>query len=181
MTNNNLQIVNLVMSGDLCIGELDPEQIADDLPLSNFTLLPGRVYLQKEDMPTINLYKSGKLSVAGSTSEKEAVTAIEWLIDQMISLGTEVDEESVKKSLRVEFLVLNGDLKKELNLEQLIEQLSSETSEYEPEQFPGIIYKPDDIGGTVSIFSTGKISITGVDNSKSAEQIYYSLLKIVDE
>lgn len=180
MANNKPQIVNFVMSGDLCIGEVDPELVAEDLSVPNITVLPGRVYLQKEEFPTINIYKSGKFSVAGSESKEEAINAIRWLIDQLYNLGIEIEQERVDSSLAVEFLVLKADLKKDLNLEQLINKFPTETVEYEPEQFPALIYRPGHIEGTATIFSTGKVSITGVSNSESANQMYDNLVEITD-
>jgi transcription initiation factor TFIID TATA-box-binding protein len=178
MANSELQVVNLVMSGELCVGEIDTGRVAEDLSVSNFTTLPGRAYLQKEEFPTINIYKSGKFSVAGSKSREEAITAISWLIDQLHSLGIEVEKECIDDSLSVEFLVLKGDLDKNLNLEQLINNFPSGTVEYEPEQFPALIYKPNHVDGTATIFSTGKVSITGVNDLESANQIYNNLVEL---
>jgi transcription initiation factor TFIID TATA-box-binding protein len=81
--------------------------------------------------------------------------------------------------MEVEFLVLKADLARELNLGQIIDRFPSETVEYEPEQFPALIYKPNHIDGTATIFSTGKVSITGVNNKKSGKQIYNNLIDII--
>lgn len=180
MVDNKPQIVNLVMSGELCVGEIDTKKVAEDLSVSNFTVLPGRAYLQKEGLPTINIYKSGKFSVAGSKSEEEAITAIRWLIDQLHNLGMKISQECVERSISVEFLVLKADLDRTLNLEQLIKDFSGEDIEYEPEQFPALIYKPNYVDGTATIFSTGKVSITGVNNIESANQIYDHLCELTE-
>jgi len=55
-------------------------------------------------------------------------------------------------------------IKKEINLHQLSEDI--DCSEYDPAQFPGLIYRPS-VEGTLNIFSSGKYSITGIDNEEA--------------
>lgn len=61
---------------------------------------------------------------------------------------------------------------KELNLNAVTVELGLENTEYEPEQFPSVIYKPNDLPCTILLFSTGKIVITGIKTEGAAQKAY---------
>jgi transcription initiation factor TFIID TATA-box-binding protein len=51
-------------------------------------------------------------------------------------------------------------------------------TEYEPEQFPGLVYKLMDVGATFLLFSNGKIVCTG---TKSEDQVHEAVERLVEE
>ncbi|MFB6215739.1 MAG: TATA-box-binding protein [Candidatus Aenigmatarchaeota archaeon] len=55
-------------------------------------------------------------------------------------------------------------------LESLVLHLGLENVEYEPEQFPGVIYRPPEIGTVNLIFSSGKTIISGTIEEEVAKQ-----------
>lgn len=65
--------------------------------------------------------------------------------------------------------VFVGTLDMNVNLEALTIALGLENTEYEPEQFPAIIYRPPQFKVTLLIFSTGKIIVGGTTNREEAE------------
>jgi transcription initiation factor TFIID TATA-box-binding protein len=77
-------------------------------------------------------------------------------------------QEQIIKTLEIEANIRNIVVlykTKVSDLEYLSETLGGI---YEPEQFPAIIYKPDEIDVTYLIFNSGKIIISGI---KSIKQI----------
>jgi transcription initiation factor TFIID TATA-box-binding protein len=56
--------------------------------------------------------------------------------------------------------VFMEDLEREVNLSALAVALGMEDTEYEPEQFPGLIYRAD-CGSTLLVFALGKVIISG--------------------
>jgi transcription initiation factor TFIID TATA-box-binding protein len=50
-----------------------------------------------------------------------------------------------------------------------------ESTEYEPEQFPGLIYRPSDFDAVLLIFATGKVVITGSKDLETAETAFFHL------
>ena len=62
-----------------------------------------------------------------------------------------------------------------LNLNTLAMKL--ENTEYEPEQFPGLVYKLREAKATFLLFSNGKIVCTG---TKCEEAVYESIRLIKD-
>ena len=54
-----------------------------------------------------------------------------------------------------------------------------ENTEYEPEQFPGLVYKLDEPNATFLLFSNGKLVCTGTKNKEQRETSMVQLLKNV--
>jgi len=61
-------------------------------------------------------------------------------------------------------MVCSYDLGKYINLNKVVITLNVENIEYEPEQFPGLVYRIKDPKIVVLIFSSGKIILTGGRN-----------------
>ena len=62
----------------------------------------------------------------------------------------------------------------DLNLNVLAMKL--ENTEYEPEQFPGLVYKLEEAKATFLLFSNGKIVCTG---TKSEAEVHSALEKLI--
>jgi transcription initiation factor TFIID TATA-box-binding protein len=58
-------------------------------------------------------------------------------------------------------MVCSYNLGKYININKLSVTLNLENIEYEPEQFPGLVYRLKDPKIVVLIFSSGKIILTG--------------------
>ena len=65
------------------------------------------------------------------------------------------------------------------SLENITRNLEYKKTSYEPEQFPGLIYK--DWGVTFLLFSTGKIIITGIKNENIAPTLLERFLKLIQK
>ena len=63
----------------------------------------------------------------------------------------------------------SADLGRRLNLNAIAIGLGLETVEYEPEQFPGLVYRLDDPPVVVLLFGSGKSVITGGKTREMAE------------
>jgi len=83
---------------------------------------------------------------------------IKKLIKKISSAGASVPK---KPEVKTQNIVASADLKKELHLSTVAKGLLLHNVEYEPEQFPGLIYRMDDFGAVLLIFSSGKLVCTG--------------------
>jgi hypothetical protein len=63
---------------------------------------------------------------------------------------------------------LLANIDREVNLEALIISIELERAEYEPEQFPGLVFRPGVVDATLLVFFTGKIIIDGTSDSEEA-------------
>ena len=62
-----------------------------------------------------------------------------------------------------------------MNLNALAIGLGLESTEYEPEQFPGLIYRPSEADSVVLLFASGRVVITGSPDLDAAEQTFAAL------
>jgi len=67
-----------------------------------------------------------------------------------------------------------------LNLNALAIGLGLEKTEYEPEQFPGLIFRPSSSSCTILIFSSGKVVIAGVRDEQTAQHEFINLEERLD-
>jgi transcription initiation factor TFIID TATA-box-binding protein len=55
-----------------------------------------------------------------------------------------------------------------------------EYTEYEPEQFPGLVYRLNDHPVVILIFASGKVVVTGAEDLNAAEEAFQSLKDNLD-
>ncbi|MFC6837222.1 TATA-box-binding protein [Halomarina ordinaria] len=177
-----VEIVNVVASGALNV-ELDLERLADDIgePVARHDpdKYPGMYLRFEEDAPLITVYRTGKFIITGADSEDESYS----LRERFLNLFSDMDviEEPEDEWFAVQNYVCTGELDQNLNLNALAIGLGLEKTEYEPEQFPGLIYRPEGAEGVVLLFATGKVVITGCRSVESVEEIFASLTETVSE
>ena len=78
-------------------------------------------------------------------------------------------------------IVCTGELDQSLNLNALAIGLGLEDTEYEPEQFPGLIFRPSEADCVVLLFATGKVVITGGSDMETADNTFRELKRQIGE
>jgi transcription initiation factor TFIID TATA-box-binding protein len=84
--------------------------------------------------------------------------AFDIAFDRLRTLGIPVDESP---DVVIQNVVMSGDLDNQLNLNAVAIGLGLEQVEYEPEQFPGLIFRVDDPDIVALLFGSGRIVVTG--------------------
>ena len=170
-----LKIASTMGSGSLG-RELDLRPLVDELvarvensPDTNFTS-EGMVTLYfGEDSPAYTLYRTGTFQVRGAKTESDLRDAESHLRTLLSDINVEMPEYEFHHATSV----FVGTLDADVNLEALTIALGLENTEYEPEQFPAVIYRPPAFAVTLLIFSTGKVIVGGTtdrDEARSALQ-----------
>ncbi|SIS18355.1 TATA-box-binding protein [Natronorubrum thiooxidans] len=169
-------IVNAVGSGDLGV-ELDLQTLGDDLSVpfteydpSNYHGLYVRLV---EGGPLITVYRSGKYIISGCSSFQELESTNEEFIIQMADLG--ICSRSLDPGFTVQNVVCTEELSSAVDLNTLSIGLGLEAVEYEPEQFPGLVYRPPEIGAVILVFANEKVVITGAAEVATAEEAFSQL------
>lgn len=171
-----IEVVNVVGSGALGV-ELELERLADDLgePMARYNpeKYPGMYLRFDKDAPLITLYRTGKYIITGAGSEEESYS----LRDRFLALLSDmkVVEQPEDEWFSIQNYVCTGELGEAQNLNALAIGLGLEKTEYEPEQFPGLIYRPDSGDCVVLIFATGKVVLTGAKEFEIAESEFEEL------
>lgn len=165
MTN----VVNAVGSGSLG-RELDLSVVADDLGANadfDPDRYPGMYICISEDAPLVTVYRTGKYIVTGADSIDKLEVFNEKLIDLLSDNGI-IKRDDVDW-FKIQNLVCTTDFDQKLNLSALAIGLGLNQTEYEPEQFPGLIYRNPSLDCVILIFSTGKAVLTGSNDLDNVE------------
>lgn len=133
---------------------------------------PGLVYRSSDPKTAMLLFRSGKANCTGAKTIEDIHKTVDIIAEKLRRLGVDV-----YKNLKivVQNMVAVGDLGGELNLSETAMALGMENIEYEPEQFPGMVYRVKEPHVVILIFTTGKIVCTGGRNiedvSKAVEKL----------
>lgn len=152
-----IEIVNLVATASL--GERIDLEGLGELSLVNYD--PTRyfcAYFKDETMEAkVSIFNSGKMIAVGAKSEEAARRDLMKVVKVLSKLGI------VKKSrpvVTVQNVVITAELGSPINLEELQSVIPGFV--YEPEQFPGAIFRPIDSDVTVLVFASGKMVVAGL-------------------
>lgn len=117
---------------------------------------PGLVIKIKKPKSTILIFRSGKMVITGTKNIKNIPIIVEKVVKRLTATGCELDMEP---EIKVENIVASGDFHTPINLD--LTSITLERTIYEPEVFPGLIYKVPVPKVCFLIFSSGKIICTG--------------------
>lgn len=159
-------IVGLVKISD----ELDLKKIY--MGLENTSYEPeqfsGLVY-RNESGGTVTLFKSGKVICTGIKNPKKVNEVISNLMDKLRFLEIPVYKNY---SVQIKNMVFTKTIKHQINLAKVALSFGLENVDYEPEGFPGLIYKTEEPRATFILFESGKIICTGAKSNAQAVAAY---------
>jgi len=155
----NLKQVTLELEG----ADYDPEQF------------PGLVYRTKDPKTAALIFRSGKIVCTGAKSIDDVYRGLENVFQSLRNIGIDVKGTP---EIKVQNIVASGDLHSALNLNAIAIGLGLENIEYEPEQFPGLVYRLSDPKVVVLLFGTGKLVVTG---GRKPEDAVNAVDRIVEE
>ncbi len=176
---DSIEIQNVVASTG--IGqELDLEALAEDLPGADFNPdnFPGLVYRTQEPKAAALIFRSGKIVCTGAKSIDDVHEALGIIFGKLRDLRIPVEEDP---EITVQNIVSSADLGHTLNLNALAIGLGLEDVEYEPEQFPGLVYRMDDPDVVILLFGSGKIVITGGKRTADAAEAVDVIVDRIDD
>ena len=172
-TKSNLKVQNIVATASLgkpvSLTKLARSQSNTEYNPEQF---PGLVLRIQKPKSAVLVFSSGNLVCTGTKSVAQVKEVIKAVIKQIAKIGVKV---TTKPKITVQNIVASGSINLNLNLNLLALQL--ENTEYEPEQFPGLVYKLVDPTATFLLFSNGKLVCTGTKNKKQLEDSMVQLNK----
>lgn len=120
----------------------------------------------------VSVFASGKLIAVGAKSEKSAERDLTHVVKKLSRLG--LVKESRPK-VTVQNIVITVELGTSINLDELQSVVPGIV--YEPEQFPGAIFRPMDSDATALIFASGKMVVAGIKAKESIDEDVRAVLK----
>jgi len=170
----DVQIVNVVASGSLEHG-IDLRAVNKIFPETEYDpkKFPGLVFRLKKPKTSSLLFSSGKIICTGGRSEKQAASAIRKVIRMLKKQGIVIKGNL---TIKIQNIVASLDLGGSISLLDLyMESGRGGGAMYEPDQFPGLIYRMKEPSVVLLLFSTGKAVCTG---AKNEEDVYHATEKI---
>ena len=132
---------------------------------------PGLVLRIKEPKSAVLVFSSGNLVCTGTKSVQQVRKVLNEVIKQLKKINVNI---TLKPKITVQNIVASGEINLKLNLNFLA--LEMENTEYEPEQFPGLVYKLIEPNATFLLFTNGKLVCTGTKNKQQLEESMKQLL-----
>ena len=186
-----IKVTNIVNLFDVGCN-LDLQEIALKCPNSEYNPKRLNAVIMRIKMPkTVSLiFSTGKCICTGAKNEVDSKTASRIYAKILKKIGY---TEAKFKNFEIINIVSTCDLKVSLNLAKLNAEMayifnksSNKDNDkirvnYEPEQFPGIIYRMINPRITLLVFASGKVNFVGVKERNEAfeaiKKVYHLLLK----
>lgn len=170
-----VEVANAFVSGDLGV-ELEVSEVAVDLPVLHTEYNPDN-YL-------VCMYDSARRGHSSPPSKWEVHR--DWgFQSQRVrrdkpcvptrNFRIRWIEASTDPEFPVQNVVCTDELPHPVNLKALAIGLGLEAVEYEPEQFPGLIYRPKAFSAVLLVFANGRVVITGAADVKTAKETFSHL------
>ena len=157
MVRKEIKIQNIVASTSL-EQDIPLIKLAESLSNTEYNpeQFPGLVMRIKDPKTSALIFSSGKVVCTGAKSMTKVKESIAKIITNLGKIKIRI---KIKPVIKVQNMVASGNIGMDLNLNSLAMKL--ENTEYEPEQFPGLVYKLPGTRATFLLFSNGKIVCTG--------------------
>jgi transcription initiation factor TFIID TATA-box-binding protein len=137
---------------------------------------PGLVYRLKKPKTATLIFSSGKMVCTGAKSEAQAKKAVIKVVDELKRNGIVI---LGKPEIQIQNIVSSAGLGGHIDLEKTTYSLKR--TMYEPEQFPGLIYRMDDPKVVILIFASGKLVCTGAKKEAEVPRAIAILQKTLEE
>lgn len=168
-----VEIVNIVVSTSL-EHDVPLEKMAATLSNTEYNpeQFPGLVLRIKEPKTSALIFSSGKVVCTGARTMDQVSQAIGKIKQALEKINIKI---SIEPEIHIQNIVASGAVGMDLNLNTLAMKLDN--TEYEPEQFPGLVYKLPHDKATFLLFSNGKIVCTGCKTEDEVHRVVEVLIE----
>ena len=136
---------------------------------------PGLVYRLKKPKTATLIFSSGKMVCTGAKSERQARKAVLKVVDDLKRDGIVI---LGKPEITIQNIVASAGLGGYIDLEKATYGLKK--TMYEPEQFPGLIYRMDEPKVVILLFASGKLVCTGAKKEIQVDVAVRKLQEILE-
>jgi transcription initiation factor TFIID TATA-box-binding protein len=156
---DTLTVQNVVASTEID-QQLALDEVAGDLANATYApeTGPGLTYRSTASDTTVQCFRTGTLIAMGASSRAAVHGSLCHFLTRLSDLGISVPDTP---DITIVNMVFTADLGTTLTLDAVAIGLDLARTEYEPEQFSGLIYRPPDLAVVILVFATGKLVITG--------------------
>lgn len=172
--------INNVVSVIDCDVKLDLPKLFYRFPMSKSKFHIGKMKTLSlkinDPKTTLLFFASGKIVCTGATSEEQSYKAATFIIDKLRDYGY----GAWIKEFRVQNIVANVDVQFHIQLGPLFNDHNTICS-YEPELFPGLVYRMKEPKVSIIVFTTGKVNIIGSKNKEELDEAFNKIYSILSK
>lgn len=175
--NPIITIQNIVASATVT-QTIDLVQVTEKFSHAEYNprVFPGLVFRLKKPKTATLIFRTGKMVCTGAKSEKEAIQAINKVTKELRNHGIPLAD---KPMITIQNIVASAELGGEIDLENVVDKL--EKVMYEPEQFPGAVFRMEQPKVVFLIFSTGKLVCVGAKKEQNVYDAVNAMQKLLEE
>jgi len=176
MAGVKIQVQNIVLSVTYEGVEFNLEKLAKSLEGARYDpeVFPGIAYKSYDPPASFLIFASGKMNCVGARSMADAKLAIKKLTKKLKKARIKVKTEP---KVKVQNIVASFDFGREFDLERIARNY--ENTEYEPEVFPGLVFRLDDPKVVVLLFVSGKGVCAGAKGMKDIQRAALKITKLL--
>jgi transcription initiation factor TFIID TATA-box-binding protein len=173
----SIRIQNIVASAALN-QRISLKTIVEKFPHAEYNpkVFPGLVFRLKKPKTATLIFETGKMVCTGAKSEKEAIQAVNKVTKELKSHGIPIAN---KPAITIQNIVASAELNGEIDLENVVYKLKKVM--YEPEQFPGAVYRMAEPKVVFLIFSAGKLVCVGAKKEPDVYEAVGKLQALLEE
>jgi len=175
MPGVKIRIRNVVVTVTYERTEFDLEKLARTLDGARYDPenFPGVVYKSEEPRASFLIFASGKMNCVGAKSMNDAKLAIRKLTRKLQKAGIKVKSEP---KVKVQNIVASVDFGRGFDLEEIARNF--ENAEYEPEVFPGLVFRLDDPKVVFLLFASEKGVCVGAKSRGDVERAIERMVEL---
>jgi len=153
MTKVRTKIQNIVLSVTYEGTEFNLNKLARSLDGARYDpeSFPGVVYKSEDPRASFLIFASGKMNCVGARSMADAKLAIKKLTRKIREAHIKVKTEP---KVKVQNIVASVNFGRKIDIERIARRF--ENTEYEPEVFPGLVFRLDNPKTVLLLFVSGK-------------------------
>ena len=169
------KVVNVVSTFQLNV-ELDLHKIVQKARNAEYNpkRFAGAIMRISSPKSTALIFKTGKIVCTGTSSVEESKIAAKKYARNIKKIGYAVKFSNFK----IQNIVGSCDVKFHIRLSEILTG-NPQLCQYEPEVFPGLVYRLPDPKVTLLIFSTGKLVLTGAKEEGQLEKAYRKIYPLL--
>ncbi|HHH79576.1 MAG TPA: TATA-box-binding protein [Thermoplasmatales archaeon] len=166
-------VENIVVSAQVA-DEIDLDKLSKELPEAQYNpdLFPGLTIRSASPRTAVIMFSNGKAVCTGAKNIGDARDAVKKVCGMLGGKGFAVNKNP---RVTVQNMVVSTNLKRDIDLGSIADSLKTKV-EYEPERFPGLVYRTEsDV--VLLVFNSGRVVGTGGKSKKEMEMALKGLME----
>jgi transcription initiation factor TFIID TATA-box-binding protein len=157
--------------------ELDLNSLALNLKDAEYEpqSFPGLILRSKESKTTALLFRSGKIVCTGAKNLEQVKRSVESVVKSVKEAGVPI---AGVPTYEVQNIVASSDLGQLIDLTSIVLSLGLDKVEYEPEVFPGLVYRMKEPKVVFLLFGSGRLVCVG---ARVPEDVGTAIDKLTEE